>query len=100
MDSAKSTLKIGLIKDREISWPRMEDEKFIMVAASTRPLFDAFRLAQVELIKWMEEGYGYDPLDSLHLITQVGATRVGNVVDPLFTVVAKFPKKYLPVSTW
>ena len=67
-----------------------------MVAASALPLFDAFRLAQVELIKWMQTDFGFDPLDSLNLLTQVGATRVGNVVDPQFTVVAKFPKRYLP----
>jgi acetamidase/formamidase len=74
----------------------MENEEWLMVAASARPLMDAFRLGQVELIRWLEQDYGYDPLDALHLITQVGTTRVGNVVDPQFTVVAKFPKRYLP----
>ncbi len=67
-----------------------------MVAASTRPLIDAYRLAQVELIKWLEEDYGYEPLDSLNLLTHIGESRIGNVVNPLFTVVAKFPKRYLP----
>jgi hypothetical protein len=30
------------------------------------------------------------------VLSQVGSARVANVVDPNFTVVAKFPKKFLP----
>jgi hypothetical protein len=29
------------------------------------------------------------------LNSQVGTMRIGNVVDPCYTVVAKFPKRYL-----
>ena len=96
--TAEVTLEVDVRKGVGARWPRMENAEHLMVAASTRPLFDAYRLAQVELIRWLEQDYGYDPLDALHLITQVGATRVGNVVDPMFTVVAKFPKRYLPAG--
>jgi amidase len=94
--TAEVTLRVELRKSWPIRWPRLENEQYLMVAASTLPLFDAYRLAQVDLINWLRDDYGYDPLDALHLITQVGVTRVGNVVDPLFTVVAKFPRQYLP----
>jgi len=94
--TAEVTLELDRIPAKRIEWPRMENEEWLMVAASARPLMDAFRLGQVELIRWLEQDYGYDPLDALHLITQVETTRVGNVVDPQFTVVAKFPKRYLP----
>jgi acetamidase/formamidase len=67
-----------------------------MVASSTRPVIDAFRSAHVELINWLVQDYGYDRWDALQLVSQVGRTRIGNVVDPKYTVVAKFPKKYLP----
>jgi amidase len=30
------------------------------------------------------------------VLSQVGVARIANVVDPNFTVMAKFPKKYLP----
>jgi acetamidase/formamidase len=44
------------------------------------------------------EDYGFDRWDALQLVSQVGVARIGNVVDPKYTVVAKFPKKYLPVN--
>jgi len=37
-------LKLSLIKGKTIDWPRLEDENYIMVAGSARPLIDAFRL--------------------------------------------------------
>ena len=42
-------LRIDVIKDKTIAWPRLEDDEFIMVAGSARPLIDSFRLAHVEL---------------------------------------------------
>jgi acetamidase/formamidase len=44
------------------------------------------------------EDYGFDRWDALQLVSQVGVARIGNVVDPKYTVVAKFPKKYLPAN--
>ncbi len=91
------TVKVDVIKGKSINWPRFEDDEYIMVAGSTRPVIDAFRSAQVELINWLVEDYGFERWDALQLISQVGVTRIGNVVDPKYTVVAKFPKRYLPV---
>ncbi|MDH7511360.1 MAG: hypothetical protein QHH14_00230 [Clostridiales bacterium] len=34
--------------------------------------------------------------EALQVLSQVVSAQVANVVDPNFTVVAKFPKKYLP----
>ena len=34
--------------------------------------------------------------DLAHDVGEVGEVRVANVVDPNYTVVAKFPKKLLP----
>ncbi|MGH9308169.1 MAG: acetamidase/formamidase family protein [Vicinamibacterales bacterium] len=90
------TFQFDLIKGRRIRWPRMEDAEDIMVAGSGRPLVDAFRIAQVELIEWLIEDYGFDRMDAYQVVSQGGHTRVANVVDPNYTVVAKFPKKLLP----
>jgi acetamidase/formamidase len=94
--TADVTLQIDLIKSKKIAWPRLENDEYIMVAGSIRPLMDAFRIAHVEMVKWLEEEYGFDRWEALQLLSQVGAARVANVVDPNYTVVAKFPKKYLP----
>lgn len=89
-------LRFDLIKDKTIDWPRLEDENYIMVAGSARPLIDAFRLAHVELIEWLVEDYGFDRLDAYALLGQLAVSTVANIVDPAYTVIAKFPKKYLP----
>ena len=94
--TAEVTLRIEVIKDWPLELPRMEDAEFLMTAGSTRPLFEAMAAAQVELVNWLVEDYGFERWDAWQLNSQVGAMRIGNVVDPYYTVVAKFPKKYLP----
>ena len=89
-------LQFDLIKDKPIDWPRIENDEFIMVAASARPLIDAFRLAHIELIEWLEDDYGFDRWEAYQVLSQVAESTVANIVDPQYTVVAKFPKKYLP----
>ncbi|MCG8604709.1 acetamidase/formamidase family protein [bacterium] len=89
-------LQFDLIKDKPIDWPRIENDEFIMVAGSARPLIDAFRLAHIELIEWLEEDYGFDRWEAYQVLSQVASSTVANIVDPQYTVVAKFPKKYLP----
>lgn len=95
--SAEITLKLDVLKGEAIDWPRIVDDEWIMVAGSSRPLMEAYKIAHYELVKWMCDDYGYDKWDALQLLSQVGNARIGNVVDPNYTVVAKFPKKYLPV---
>jgi len=94
--SADITLEIDLIRNKKIEWPRLENDEFIMVAGSVRPLMDAFRIAHVEMVKWLESDYGFDRWEALQLLSQVGSARVANVVDPNYTIVAKFPKRHLP----
>jgi len=94
--TAEVTLKIAVIGAKALEWPRLEDEEFIMVAGSSRPLMDAFKIAHVELVNWLVTDYGFEKWEALQILTQVGTCRIGNVVDPNYTVVAKFPKKYLP----
>lgn len=96
--SADVAFRIELLKGKKIAWPRLENGDFIMVAGSARPLLDAFRIAHVEMVKWLEAEYGFDRWEALQVLSQVGSAQVANVVDPNFTVVAKFPKKYLPRS--
>jgi amidase len=89
-------LRLDLVKGKAIDWPRLEDKDYIMVAGSARPLIDAFRLAHVELIEWLEQEYGFDRWDAYALLGQVAESSVANIVDPNYTVVAKFPKRFLP----
>lgn len=90
------TFQFDLIKGHRIRWPRFEDATHIMVAGSARPLVDAFRIAYVELIEWLVSDYGFEKMEAYQVVSQAGVTRVANVVDPNYTVMAKFPKKLLP----
>lgn len=89
-------LQFDLVKNKPIDWPRFVDDEYIMVAGSARPLIDAFRLAHVELVEWLEQDYGFDRWEAYQVLSQVGTSTVSNIVDPQYTVVAKFPRKYLP----
>ena len=64
-------LRIDVVKGKTIGWPRLEDDRYIMVAGSARPLMDAFRIAHVELIEWLEQDYGFDRWDAYVLLGQV-----------------------------
>src|SRR5829696_4357619 len=94
--TADVTFQFDLIKGKTIRWPRIETDEYIMVAGSIRPLIDAFRIAYVELIDWLVADYGFDKMDAYQIASQAGVVRVANVVDPNYTVVAKFPKRFLP----
>ena len=94
--SADVVFEFGLQKKKAIAWPRLENKDFIMVAGSARPLIDAFRIAHVEMVKWLESEYGFDRWEGLQILSQVGTAQIANVVDPNYTVVARFPKRYLP----
>lgn len=90
------TFQFDVIKGQRIRWPRVEDDTHIMVLGSVRPLMDALRIAYVELIEWLVADYGFEKMEAFQVVSQVGEVRVANVVDPNYTVVAKFPKKLLP----
>ena len=47
----------------------------------------------------MIDEYGFDKLDAYQIVSQAGHSRIANVVDPNYTVMAKFPKKALPART-
>src|SRR6185369_8429469 len=92
----ETTLIVELIKGRQTSWPRLEDETHIMSTGSARPLEDAFRIAHGDLVLWLVEEFGLDKLDSYQLVSQIAESPVANVCDPNYTFVAKAPKRHLP----
>ncbi|HET7746307.1 MAG TPA: creatininase family protein [Vicinamibacteria bacterium] len=94
--SMEVAFRFDLVKKKKIAWPRLEDAEHLMVAGSARPLSDALRIAFVELIQWLVADHGFAVADAYQLVSQVAVIRVANMVDPNYTVVAKFPKKYLP----
>ena len=91
------TLQIDLIKNWSFAWPRLETDKFIMTIGSARPMEDAARIAYRELVRWMASDYGFDEIDAYMLLSQAGRMRLGNMVDPKYTMGASILKNYLSV---
>ena len=86
---------VDLIKQKKISWPRLENETHIMVLGSARPLLQALQHATTELQRWLMSDYGFDERGSSLLMGHALEYDIANVVDPHFTVVAKIQKGYL-----
>ncbi len=93
--ASRTTIHVDLIKAWQIDWPRLETESQIMAIGSARPLEDATRIAYHELVLWMAKEYGYDQWDAYMMLSQCGRVRLGNFVDPKYTVAAGVEKKYL-----
>jgi acetamidase/formamidase len=87
---------VDVIKGQPCPWPRLESDTHIMSAGSARPLEDAFRIAQVDLIQWLQADYGLAMLDAYQLVSQGVEAPLANVVDTNYTSVAKMRKKWLP----
>ena len=95
---AECVLTVDLIEGKTITWPRIESSDYIMTVGSCKPMEDATRIAFAELVLWLRDEYKFDLLDAYQLCTQVAKVRLAQMVDPQYTMVAKFPKKYLPTS--
>jgi amidase len=97
--TSKTTVVFEVIKDKAIEWPRIESDEAIMVVGSARPMEDAARIANTELVLWLEHEYGYDRWDAYQLLTQAGGLCVGNMVDTTYSLVASVEKKHLRRSS-
>ncbi|NLY29966.1 MAG: acetamidase [Firmicutes bacterium] len=92
---ARVEIKVELIKNWTLDWPRLEDENRIMSIGNSKPLEDAVKIAYNDLVHWMVDCYGFDKWDAYFILTQVGRVRIANVVDPLYTAGAWIDKRYL-----
>lgn len=92
---SETTIQVDLIKGWNIEWPRLETERIIMAIGSARPLEDAARIAYRELIRWLVREHGFDQWDAYMMLSQCGRVRLGNFVDPKYTVGAAIAKDYL-----
>jgi acetamidase/formamidase len=92
----ETVIGIEIIKKHYVEWPVIENDNYIMTVGSYRPLEDAFRIAQSQMIKCIASNYGLSMMDAYQLVSQVSETPIANVVDPNYTVVTKVRKQFLP----
>ena len=88
-------LQIDLIKGHGNRWPQLETEKTMGFIGSARPLEDAARIAYRELVRWVAAETGQSQEDAYMLLTMCGKVRLGNMVDPKYSIGASIEKRYL-----
>ena len=93
------TAIVELIKGSGPAWPRLETDTHLMSIGSGRPLEEAWRASQVDMITWLGELYGLDRLDAYQLLTQISQVPIANVVDTNYSAVTKIDKRLLPSAT-
>jgi amidase len=89
------TFSVDLIREKRIGWPRAEDDEYIMTVGNARPLDQGVQHATTEMVRWLEDDYGLDPLSAHALLGQCVEYDVGNIFDPAYTMVCKVPKEAL-----
>ncbi|MEO0503434.1 MAG: acetamidase/formamidase family protein [Pseudomonadota bacterium] len=92
---ATVALHIDLIKGHGNAWPQLETEDAMMFIGSARPLEDASRIAYRELVRWVAAQTGQSEEEAYMLLTMCGKVRLGNMVDPKYSVGASILKRYL-----
>ena len=91
-----TVLAVELVKGVATPWPRLESDTHIMSTGSVRPLEDAFRIAQADLVHWVTELTGLSAMDAYQFLSQSVEAPLANVVDTNYTSVAKLRKDWLP----
>ena len=86
---------VQVVKKSPIQWPRLENDTYLMVLGSERPLLQALQHATSEMHRWLMQDYGLSERGAAILMGQMLEYEVGNVVDPHFTMVAKIRKTTL-----
>ena len=92
------TVIVDLIKGGGPGWPRIESDTHIAAVGSGRPLEEAWRAGQVDMVTWISELHGLDSLDAYQLLSQISEVPIANVVDTNYSAVTKIDKRLLPVS--
>ena len=87
---------VELLKGVATPWPRLESDTHLISTGSARPLEDAFRIAQLDLVQWLVRDYGFSAMDAYQFLSQAVESPLANVCDTNYTAVAKVRKDWLP----
>lgn len=89
-------LIVDLVPGVVTASPRIETDRDLIALGSGRPLDDAWRIAQLNLVQWLAESGELSALDAYQLVSQTARSPVANVVDPNFTATSVVAKSFLP----
>jgi len=93
-----TTVIVELIKGAAPAWPRLEHDDALIAIGSSRPMEDAWRIGNVEMIRWLQELYGLHQMDAYQLLSQTSKAPIANVVDANYSTAIKVHKELLPAA--
>lgn len=88
-------LTVQVLKGKKIGWPRGENTDYIFTMGNARPLDQAVQHATTEMLRWLQDDYGFDAQGASILLGQCVQYDLGNVFDPAYTMVCKVAKRLL-----
>jgi acetamidase/formamidase len=91
-----TVLIVDLIPGIPTPWPRLESDAHLMTIGAARPLENAYRVAQVDMITWLTDLLPIDRMDAYQIVAQAALAPVAQVCNPIYTVTSKIPKSLLP----
>ena len=88
-------IQVDLVKGHGNEWPQLETEHTMGFIGSARPMEDAARIAYRELVRWVASETGQSDEEAYMLLTMCGKVRVGNMVDPKYSLCASVEKQFV-----
>jgi acetamidase/formamidase len=76
----------------------LENKDFYMTIGSARPMEDATRQAYRELVRWLAADFGFEELEAYMFLSQAGRVRLGNMVDPKYTIGTSILKSLVGIA--
>ncbi|MEV4706754.1 acetamidase/formamidase family protein [Actinoplanes sp. NPDC049316] len=96
----RTTITVEVLKGVPTPTPRLETSDALLSIGCARPLEDAFRISQHDLVHWVAELTDLGVLDAYQFVAQAGTAPVGNVCDPNYTMLARIPKALLAEAAY
>jgi acetamidase/formamidase len=93
--SAEVTFTVTVVKNRRIGWPRGETREEIFTVGNARPLDQALQHATTEMLDWLIEDFGHDPVSASHLMGMAVRYDIANVFNPNYSVACRVAKSWL-----
>jgi len=93
--AAEVTVRVGVRRDWPVEWPWLRTEDELMVLVSAQDLDAAAMGASRQMVQYLVCRHGYTFAQAYMLMSCAGALRISQAVDPLLTVRAVVPRRYL-----
>ena len=93
--SVSATVQVDIEKGSPIEWPWLRNDEKLMVIVSAETLDAASKQATRQMVRHLVDSCGMTFDEAYMLTSCVGSLNISQIVDPLVTVRAEFPRQYL-----